>query len=218
METADLEKAIAAGDIDSAKLMLATEPECGLAITTSGVSALLLALYHGKAQIAEALAEPLDRLPLFEAAAMGHLGSVKALLDAEPEWLNAWSVDGFQAHHLAAFFARREVLAYLLSKGADPNQRARQPAAMTPLHSAAASRQAELVADLLAAGADPNLQQGGGFTALMSAAMHGNLPMMQVLLAAGADTALRADDGRSARDMAQQGGHAAAVALLDVDA
>lgn len=215
MSVQTVEQAITNGRLEDVTALLREQPELALAATQSGVSALMLALYHGKAAIAEALAAAVDDLPWFEAVALGRLETVIAQHRAQPEQLQAWSADGFQALHLAAFFARKEVLNYLLSQHADPNQRARQPAAMTALHSAAASRQADLVIALLQAGADPNLQQGGGFTALMSAALHGNLAMIDALLAAGADPALRAEDGRSAAAMAEQGGHAEARVRLE---
>lgn len=218
MSTEALEQAIANGDVDGVRATLAANTALALAPTAAGVSSVMLALYQGKPAIANAIAEQVEALPLFEAVALGRLERVRELLAEDSSGLAAWSSDGFQPLHLAAFFARLPVLDFLLQQGADANIRARQPAAMTPLHSAAASRQPELVARLLEAGANPDLQQGGGFTALMSAAIHGNLPMIEHLLRAGARRDLRADDGRSAGDMAVQNGHQAAVALLGHDA
>ena len=214
MSTEALEKAVAGNDLQAVRAALVANPALALARTSAGVSALMLALYQGRELIAIEMAKQADALPLFEASALGRLDRVRELLAEDSTAAAAWSADGFQALHLAAFFARLPVLDYLLEQGADPNVRAQQPAAMTALHSAAASRQAELVARLLEAGADPNLQQGGGFTALMSAALHGNVAMIEHLLRAGARRELRADDGRSALDMAEQNGHQAAVALL----
>ncbi|MBD8526127.1 ankyrin repeat domain-containing protein [Pseudomarimonas arenosa] len=215
MDAAAVEKAIADGDLQGIRELLKSSPELALSETSAGVSVLMLALYQGKSAIADLLAEQVDSLPLFEAVALGRLEAVRPLLQADPNRLQAWSSDGFQPLHLAAFFARQPVLNHLLSLGADPNQRARQPGAMTPLHSAAASRQTAGVEALLEAGADPNIQQGGGFTALMSAALHGNLAMIDTLLRSGADRQLQADDGRRARDMAAQSGHSEAVLRLD---
>jgi ankyrin repeat protein len=171
-----------------------------------GVPAVLIALYHGHAKLGDALAQEGASTGLHALAALGRLDEVEALLDKEPGQARAFGPDGFQPLHLAAFFAASPVLAALIARDAPVNEAARQPAAMRPLHAAAASRQAEPVRLLLEAGADPNAAQAGGFTPLMSAAAHGLSEMVEALLAAGADPGAKADDGRTPSDFARAGG------------
>lgn len=213
MDSSQFHADIAAGKHDAVReavmrsAALLTQPAPG------GATPIRWALYHRHAALAGWLAT--QHAPdLHDAAALGDVAALAALLGAGAD-LHAWCAEGFQAIHLAAFFARADALRHLLAAGADVNARARHPAGMRPLHSAAASRDAVIVAQLLAAGADPDPQQAGGYTTLMAAAMHDLGAMVDALLAAGANPALRADDGRRAADMARDAGHLALASRLE---
>ncbi len=178
-------------------------------------SELLRALYEGRRDDALAAAATRDDLDLFEAAALGDAGRVRAWVARDGNGATAYTDDGFTALHLAAFFGTPEAMAVLIDAGADVAAVARNDMRVQPLHSAAASRDVAKLAVLLDAGAPVDAQQQGGYTALHEAAMHGAVERVQLLLAHGADVAVAADDGRTALDMARQGGHDDVVKLLE---
>lgn len=205
MEQDKVFEAIAAGDRNKVEAWLGDDPECADARNSKGVPAVLFALYHGQAGIAELLAARATELDVHVLAALGRTEALARHLKERPGDVSAVSADGFQPVHLAGFFARTGALDVLIGAGADVDVKA--GAGMAPIHSAAASRQAAPLRQLLDAGADPNALQPGGFTALMSAAAHGLTEMAEALLEAGADPAIRADDGRCAADFARAGQH-----------
>jgi ankyrin repeat protein len=153
-------------------------------------------------------------LNVFEAAAAGQVDRVRALVEADPSLIRAWSHDGFTPLHLAVFFGREPVAGYLLTKDPDVSAPARNPLRVQPLHSAAAGDHLDICKALIARGADVNARQEGGFTPLMSAAQNGNAELVALLLAHGADARVISDQGKSALDFAREGHHDAAAALL----
>jgi ankyrin repeat protein len=161
-----------------------------------GLSPAMHALYRGEAAEAETLLP--DEPNVFEAAAFGREERLEELLEGDPGLARAFSVDGFTALHLAAFFGRAEAVRLLLDAGADPNAvgTSEQIGPVQPLHSAAASGRLEGVRLLLERGADVNARQGGGFTALHAAAASRDMELARVLLAAGADMTVKTDEGR----------------------
>ena len=89
---------------------------------------------------------------LMFAARVGDLGSAKLLVaaGANVNDADAW---GVSATVLAAHAGHRELVEFLLEKGADPNSAA---AGFTALHEAIMRRDEKMVTALLARGADPN--------------------------------------------------------------
>ena len=97
-----------------------------------------------------------------------------------------------------------------MGPGCRPNRTpiaAGNPSAVHPLHSAAAIGSVAICRMLLEAGAEVDAQQHGGYTPLMSASLHGNGPLVDLLLEHGAARELESDDGKTAADMARDGGH-----------
>jgi ankyrin repeat protein len=207
---AELFAAIDAGDAEALAAILATQPALAAARDGDGVSATMHALYRGRGQLAEQVAGALPDLDIFEAAALGRLERVRALLADDPSLATAPSPDGFSALHYPAFFGRGEAAALsraLLDAGADVNARSQNDFAVLPIHSAVAGGHDSVVAVLVEAGADVHATQRHGWTPLQGAAQNGSLPSVERLLAAGADPAARNDDGATAEELARAAGH-----------
>jgi ankyrin repeat protein len=183
-------EAVKKGDRATVDQMLDADPSLASAKDASGASAVLLAHYYGKAEVAAALLSRGPVLDVFEAAAAGHAKRVAALVDADPSLADAVAPDGFSPLGLASFFKRRDVAKALLERGAKPSAPSRDQR-FTPLHSAVATdagtADAEIVRLLLEAGADPNAKSREGGTPLHSAAFTGDLEIAELLLAYGAD-------------------------------
>ena len=67
---------------------------------------------------------------------------------------------------------------------------------------------------LLEHSADPNIREPGGSTPLHAAAQNGDEEMIRILLYGGADLTLTSNDGKTALDLAMEGGHERATLLL----
>lgn len=206
--------AVTQGNTDRVTEFLATEPGLVNAKTAQGTSVALLAMYYGKREMAEYLASQGATLTIFEAAALGKLDRVQALVSAQPSLVNVFSPDGFHPLGFAAFFGHPPVAEYLLAHGADPNLPTRNTMQVQPLHSATASQQLEIARLLLAYGADPNGRQENDFVPLHNAAQNGDRAMIELLLAHGARIDASSRDGRRPVDFAKEEGHAEIVAWL----
>ena len=107
------------------------------------MSELLQAVYRGdRARVVELLAGK-PELDVFEAAAVGRVDRLRALLDEDPGLANAWAEDGFQPLGLASFFGHAEAARLLVERGADVNSASRNDFEVTPLHSAVAEKDAD---------------------------------------------------------------------------
>ena len=138
---------------------------------------------------------------LMFAARDGDLASARILVDAgaDVDDTNAW---GVSAVTLAAHSGYRELVAFLLDRGADPDA---DEAGFGALHEAAMRRDADLTAVLLEHGADPNIRLRTwtparrasrdynfrpaliGATPFWLAARFGEVGLMRLLAAYGAD-------------------------------
>jgi ankyrin repeat protein len=187
-------------------------------VASAGVpSPILDALYHGRREEADRLlAESgADALTIHEAAAMGVVPRLEALLSDHPQAVNAWASDGFQPLGLACFFGRPEAAALLLARGGEVNTPSRNSFAVTALHAALAGPTPEIARSLLDAGADVNAVQQDGVTPLQEAAANGNLELVQLLLERGADPSATDARQRTAADFARERGHASVAEYLE---
>jgi len=214
---AEFIEAVKKGDAEAVERMLTGDPERISAKDANGVSAILLAHYHGRAEVAKALLARRPVLDIFEAATVGDADRVRALATRDKALANAWSPDGFFPLGLAAFFKRPAVAKVLLENGADPRM-ASKPAGFTPLHSAVADDAGtdvkELVRMLLDAGADPNARSASGGTPLHTAGFTGSMPVTEMLLAAGADPEATDARGLTPLDHARDNSHPEVAAIL----
>jgi ankyrin repeat protein len=214
MSTTELFQAIDAGDVAAVRALVEDEPALASARNEDGLPAVLAALYGHHAEIVDALLAARPELDVFEAAAVGDLERLRALLDADPSQADAYAPDGFFPLALAAFFGQAAAIALLLERGADVGATARNPMRVQALHSAVAGRNAEGARLLVEAGADPNVHQHGGWTPLQGAAAHGDRPIVDLLLAHGADRAATNEAGDDAATLARKHGHASLADAL----
>jgi ankyrin repeat protein len=180
----------------------------------NGLSPILLAAYHHRTEIASLLANKTVALTIFEAAAIGKLKNIIRLLAHEPELVNEYAEDGFQALGLASYFGHLEVAEYLVKAGAPINSPSRNDLKAAPIQSAAAAGHVKIVKLLLEHQADPNVREQGDYTPLHTAAQNGDEEMIRVLLFAGADPNVKSADGKFPLDLAKQKGHAKAAAIF----
>ncbi len=210
----DFLAAIKDGNGARVRELLADDPSLAEVRDENGVSALMLARYHGAHEATAAIRAARAELDVFEAAALGDADRVHELLHVDPSLVDARSPDDGTALHFAAFFAQPETARLLVDHDADVHAVSPTFGNVTPLHSAAAGASAEIVHLLLAAGADANARQNGGFTALHAAAQNGDAAMARDLLEHGAEVDPLTEDGRSALAIAEEQGHDEVAALL----
>ena len=206
--------AVRSSDQDELERLLHDDPSLAAARNGDGLSIILVARYRFNMQAVERLLAARPALDVFDAAAVGDVERLRALLAEDTERATAYNVDGFTALGLASFFDHPEAVRLLLDAGAEVAVPSRNAQQVQPLHSAAAARGTEICALLLDRGADVNARQHGGFTPLHAAGQHGDLPLARLLLNAGADRSLTTDDGKTAFTFAEEGGHTELAALL----
>ena len=81
---AEVIEAVKAGDADALRALLERDPGAAHARADGGDSPLLVALYHGRRDLAELLLAHGRRPDAFEAAALGDMDRLRDALDAEP--------------------------------------------------------------------------------------------------------------------------------------
>lgn len=177
-------------------------------------SAVLLALYHGRRDIARLLVDRGAQLSFPEACAFGDEVRVHELLRKDPLLLDSYSDDGYPSVSLAIFFGQSHIARELIERGAAVNVTARNAQKVAPIHAAASVGNRDMVRLLLERGADPNARQERGFVALHTAALHGDIDMAKMLLEHGADLRAASDDGKTPETFAQEKGHSAFVDWL----
>ncbi len=202
------------GTLAQVEDILAQQPELAAIQTESGLSVLMEAIYAGKMELARLLASKRADLTIFEAAALGDLDRVEALLAEDVSLVNAYAADGFQPLGLAVFFGHSQVAAYLVAFGAQVNTPSQNAQKVYPLNSAAAASNLIAARLLLAHGARVDARQAGDFTPLHNAAQNGHYELARLLLDRGADPRALAANGKTPADYAREGGHMRILELL----
>jgi uncharacterized protein len=205
--------AIKQGDRDEVERQLNVDPSL-IHVREDDLSPIMVAAYHHEPEIASFLADKTVAITIFEASATGKINNIMRQLARDPQLVNAYAEDGFQALGLASYFGHFDVVDYLVKAGAPINSTARNQLKAAPIHSAAAAGQAKIAELLLQHGAEPNVSEQGGYTPLHAAAENGDMEMIRVLLYGGADLTLRSDDGKTPLDLALEAGHSVAARLL----
>ncbi len=143
---------------------------------------------------------PEPPLSLQEAAAIGDVNLVRTLIE------NGTDVDSIEdsysktALHRAAMSGHRDVVEFLLTKGADID--AKDYSVASPLHRAAEKGHKEVAELLIAKGADVNAKNNDGQTPLHYAAASGRKDIAELLIAKGADVNAKNDDDQTPVDVA----------------
>ena len=199
--------AIKAGRVDEGESLAASDPALLRARDGNGASAILVSIYNGRKDVADALINLGAPLDLFEASALGRVERIEEILRAEPQRASEYAPDGFTPVALAAFFGHADAAFALIAAGADVRAPARNAFKVQALHAAVAGRNLEIVKAVLEAGADPNAQQQAGFRPIHEAGTNANRALAELLLAHGANPLLPADSGKHAVDLAREKGH-----------
>jgi ankyrin repeat protein len=205
--------AIKRGDREEVERQLSADPGL-IHARENGLSPILVAAYYGHRELASFLADKTVALTIFEAAATGKINNILRLLARDPQLVNAYAGDGFQALGLACFFGHLDVAEYLVKAGASVNSPSRNELKAAPLQSAAAGGHEQIVAMLLKNGADPSIREQGGYTPLHAAAQNGDLATIRTLIYGGADLEAKSNNGETPLDLALAAGHGEAVKLL----
>lgn len=199
--------AIRKGDVQRVREMIDRDSSL-LARSGDGPSPILHALYNGRAEVAALLAERTGDRTLHEAAALGEVDRVRAMLEKDPSLIHSFSPDGYALLGFGTFFGHPDVDRVVLERKPDVNVQARNPQRVGPIHAAAARSDREMVRTLLEHGANANLKQQLDYTPLHTAASRGDIVMAKLLLAHGADASVRGTDGKTILDVARDHGHA----------
>jgi ankyrin repeat protein len=209
----ELTEAIRKGDAATVAALL-DEDRTLLRADAGPLSAILLAVYHGRRDIAQLFVDRGAELTFGEAVALGDTKRAHALLAAEPSLLHDLTPDGFPPAGLAIFFRHPELARDLIERGADVNAAARNAQRVAPVHAAASVGDTASMRLLLERGVDPNARQHMGYAPLHASAANGDRATIEVLLAHGADPHAKTDDGRTPADMATERGHGELAAWL----
>jgi hypothetical protein len=155
---------------------------------------LILALY---------LSAPAFCGEIHDAAGIGDVQRVAALLKKDPGLILSKNEIGFTPLHVAAETGQMRVAKLLMANKADVN--ARSNSGYTPLHRAALKGRKNIVELLLASNADVDARMDFGSTPLHLAALEGEKGIAKLLLHNKADVNARANNGYTPLHAAAQG-------------
>ena len=200
-------EAIKAGNADEVRRLVRDEPEALKQRDANGASALLIAIYHQKHDIANVIADAIGEIDIFEAAALGRVERIKELLRRDRSLAAAYSADGFPVVGLAAFFGHLDAVKILIAAGANIHAAATNPLKVQAIHAAVASKNLDIVRAVLDAGADPNAAQQQGFRPIHESGSSGSRELAELLMKHGADPSIKNDAGKDTLALAREKGH-----------
>src|SRR5947199_9077580 len=102
-DKAEVLSAVQAGNATKVHQLLSQNPSLAAARDTTGVSALMHAIYRRHKEIVDLLVASQPSLDVFESTSTGNLEMLKKLLERGPGLANSYSADGFTALPFAAF-------------------------------------------------------------------------------------------------------------------
>ena len=207
-------EAIQKRNVQQVESLIKDDPTAIHSVGETGLGVVSTAIYYNEPDIARRLIQAGAPVTFHEHCALGNILEVKNILSKQPELINQFSVDGFQALGLAGFFGQNDVAEFLIKEGAEVNTPSNNPMAVRPLHSAVAARHMRISELLLEAGAEVDCCQKDGYTPLHEAAGNGQLEMVQLLLCFGAKKDVHLTDGRTPLDLAREKGFSEVADLL----
>ncbi len=216
MQQTFLEELIITDDQEGIKKLLTGNPSLVHESTSHNISPLMLSCYFNKNEVTKVLLSFLEKISLFEAAAVGKFDEVAHQLYQKPEAINDFSEDGFTALGLACYFGREEVARYLVLKGAEVNLPSKNGFNVFPLHSSVAGDFLSISKMLIEKDALVNVAQNSGLTPLHSAAQNGNIELIILLLEKGANVETRMEGGKLPADLANEKGYTEIAKILSV--
>src|SRR5207245_9269767 len=95
MQTDEFLEAIQKGNLSKVNQLLETNPALANSKAKDGTSVILLALYHGQRNIAEAITTKKTELNIFEASTLGKIARAKSILD-----LNSTLASYYSSEHV----------------------------------------------------------------------------------------------------------------------
>ncbi len=205
--------AIKSGDKALVERLLTENPAL-IHVREDGISPVLVAAYHNEPELAGLLAEKTVTLNIFEAAATGKTATIIRLLARDPELINSYAEDGYQALGLACYFGHSDTAEFLIKAGAAINSYSSNSLHATPLQSATAARRLNIVKLLLGNAADPNCRDSASRTPLHTAAYNGDMDIIRALIFSGSDLEARDDANKIPVDLALDEEHEEAARLL----
>jgi ankyrin repeat protein len=216
MDATRLFEAIRAGDLATVDRILTERPAAASASDQAGLSALTVAAYHSQAAILERILAAEPELDRFEAAIVGDVGKLTALLDeAEREHEMDRETAALSPGRAKAVDSSNGTSATGQLDTSPPIDE-RSADGFTALHLAAFFGQPPVARLLLDRGADPNLWASGDLYVqpLHSAVAGGNAEVAEMLIHGGADVNAAQRLGYTPLMAAAQNGMAATVQLL----
>jgi len=142
----------------------------------------------------------------------GDLNRTKVLLEEHPEWINAASWGNWTLLHRAAQNGHKDIVDFLISKGADLE--ARTALGETPLYAAIYQQKEVTVKQLIEKGADVLAVRNDGETMLHIAAAIGNESIVELLISEGLNVNIKRRYGITPLHLASVFGHKAVVEIL----
>jgi quercetin dioxygenase-like cupin family protein len=206
--------AIRAGEVDKVRELLARDRSLVNAKTEAGFSAVIVAKVRGQEAVLREILAAEPSLDIHDAAYIGDVRAARRILEADPSQLEAFSGDGFTALDLASYFGHRDLVAFLLERGARAEHEIRNENLFTALTGAVAEGHREIAKMLLDHGANANHRYAGGASPLITASFNGDPEMVKLLLAHGARADVVNDAGRTPANVAADRGHGDIVTML----
>lgn len=211
-----LEEHIEAGNGSAIEDLLHSNPRLAYERTSHDMSPLLLACYYNKPALVKIFLRNLDKLTIYEAAAVGLIEDIMLMIADDEHIVNRVSDHGFTPLGIATHFGHDEIVRFLLTQNADPNLPSQNGFLVFPIHTAVSAGHLSICKLLLEGNAEVNVLQASRISPLHLAAQSGNIDMIILLLEYGARIDLKNDNDQTASDIAFEQGYKEIGEILKV--